>query len=429
MAPISHKKRMPTVVADESKAKKAKVLKIDPVQEKINMICGALEDPDFQAPCRSTLVAVASFALGAPKDERSKHQETMAGVLNEVFEEESTRLQGCITDAQASKADVDMEKQSRADTKESINTELEAKKEDVAAKEATLAEHESTLADAEVSREEALEAQSAADTALESLRAEKARILTAQHDSFEMLKDGAFELVKEQKRHIDVLKPLFKKLSVDASLHKVLPLALGMKPSDRGEFDLMVVQQLEETLAAHISSLEERLEVLSADLVEKSGAVEVTEAVIEYVTEKRDASSEALAAAKAEHVELDKKLCTAKRAVVAYQVAVIEANGDVDIARCNLERLQEVLEVLVQVRHRVGRDEPAEPEEEVVEEVVAEQASPEPMEEVVEEVTERPVLAPTKTSKQIEVGEPVQAELQAAGLASAEAYRAMAAVA
>merc|ERR1711985_5358 len=96
-------------------------------------------------------------------------------------------------------------------------------------------------------------------------------------------------------RHVSALKPLFKKeLSCDDSLTSAFQSALGKKPEERGTFDLMVCQQLDDALAKHIQSLDEKLNNFDTELAQKKAAMEGAQAVLDAAKEKQCSSSEAL---------------------------------------------------------------------------------------------------------------------------------------
>merc|ERR1719316_2479031 len=113
-------------------------------------------------------------------------------------------------------------------------------------KEAALTKAEGILKDCMTEVKKTAAKQSESQGELEALTAEKAKFLEVQQGSYEVMRDGNWEAPKDQKRHIAVLKPFFGEIGVEQSLITALSAALGKKPAERGEFDAMVMQQLEE---------------------------------------------------------------------------------------------------------------------------------------------------------------------------------------
>merc|ERR1719160_1853223 len=112
-----------------------------------------------------------------------------------------------------------------------------------------------SLKDAEEKLKDASSERSEAETTHQSLIIEKSECLTIQEDNLRPMKEGS-----GKRQNLSPLKTLFKKLCSDASMLNALPLALGRKPADRGQFDVMVVEYLEGTIAKHIASLGEKID-------------------------------------------------------------------------------------------------------------------------------------------------------------------------
>ena len=73
---------------------------------------------------------------------------------------------------------------------------------------------------------------------------------------------------KEQKASVSTTTKLVKKLHADASLMSALPSTLMKKAEARGEFDTMVLSQVETILTTHLQGLQKDLD--SAEEVKRT---------------------------------------------------------------------------------------------------------------------------------------------------------------
>jgi len=402
-----------------SKAKRAKVVApkpVDPVQEKINAVVAAIEDVEYEVAgpfsCREMLTAAAPIALKTLQDERHSYQETVFGMFAEVFEAEEMRRQGIVAEEKVKVEAADTEQAMRQAAKDSVEAEVQAKKEEIVAKKEVLSEDNKVVESEEMKLHEACEEKSCAEDENQIHMQDKEKCLQLQKEHFEMLKEGAWETMRDLRSHVSVLTPFFKKLSVDASLVTAMQSALGKKPVDRGSFDNMVVEQIQETLTKHLLSLEEKLASTEAVVAEKSTTADAIRATLEICQDKQTASSEAVRAAEVERKELEVAMKERTRAVKEQEASVAAVASELSIAEFRFEQVQEVKGFLTFLQERVEVPEAEPVVEEECEVVAAEAEQDIPMfEPVIEEVTPVPDVA-----KSMRLEQPVETDLRVAGM-------------
>jgi len=400
MAPSkkANTKRSTEAVAPKAKRAKAAAPKpVDPVQEKVDAVIAAMGDGDYEVPgpwsCREMLVAMAPSALRTLQDERHSYQETMFGMLAEVFETEETRREGCVAEVKVKLEASEAEQSTRQAAKDSADAEVQAKMEEIAGKKEVLAQDSAIVRSENAKLQEASEEKICAENDNQVHMTEKEKGLQMQNEHLEMLKDGQCENVRDQRSHLSALTPFFKKLSVDASLITAMPSALGKKPAERGSFDNMVVQQIEETLTKHLSSLDEKLASTEAVVAEKTATAEATSVTLEGCTEKQSASATTVSDAQQELKALKVALKEKMQDVEEQEHNLAKVNSELSVVEFQLHQVHEVKGFLTSLRERVVIPEP---------------------EPVVEEEPEEPELVPAKVvDEDVQMSAPVAAMIAA----------------
>lgn len=327
-------------VLPEAKRMKTAVNLEDPVQEKIKFLCDTIKEPEFEIAGgyanREMLLAMLPSVLSTARGVRNGYQQTMANMISDVFGAEEARLKNCLAEAQAKVDADDAELAPFNSAVEQANVAVQAKTEDIQMKEVALARAEGVLNDskAEVKATDAEE--SSAANALEAFTTEKENFLEVKQGNYEVMRDGNWDTPKDQKRHLVALKPFFGRIRVEESLVTALSSALGKKPAERGEFDVEVVQQLEDRVASGLSSLEEKVAAASAEASERKDLSIASTAVLEVAKEKKQVAVEAVETAKEELVTLEIALADAQKVLKDRKKLGMAFRRDRSSAKTNL---------------------------------------------------------------------------------------------
>lgn len=321
MPALGAKKREVTVAVDEvPAAKRAKAVEKpkpkDPVEQNTLLLHAALENMEFEIPGttnnRHMLLGVLPI-LATPREARNSYQQMMAGMFAEVFEKEESRLQQRVDVVQV-KTDADNEEIAACETViENAKTEKQAKKEEIRGKKDEFDEAEVVFDDARAELKATMDGRIQIEARAQALAQEKETFLEVQRNSFEALRDGLLE-GREVKQHIGKLKEFFQSIGVDNSLIMAYPSALSKKPEERGDFDAMVLQQLEEFVVNALTELEAKLAAATEEDAEQAGLVAASEAIVEVAKEKMTVRSDAVTATEEQLAGLETALKDARAA-------------------------------------------------------------------------------------------------------------------
>mmetsp|Transcript_117957 Transcript_117957/g.328682 ORF Transcript_117957/g.328682 Transcript_117957/m.328682 type:complete len:354 (+) Transcript_117957:71-1132(+) len=312
MAPAAGGKRS----AKEPAAPRQKKARKDPVLAGVLDAIGQAKDlPDS---CRAMFAAVAPRCLATPASERDKAQAAVVSWIEEVLGGVRARLQAVLDAADAQAADTDKARQSLEAKVAEAKAELTAKEEVVATKESSLTESSQAMVAAKGKLQEAREVETQGEAKLAEVRKEKQSFDTALEESIRFLREEEGFEAEQARQHSEALLPLAKRLGLDESMVLALPPVAVRRPSQRGQFDGMVLEQLE-------ASLRDKVTALDAEL---GAGVEANRALTEAVTaahagvaaaeEGQRTASDALAAA------LEERRLAA--AALAGATAALDAN-------------------------------------------------------------------------------------------------------
>lgn len=276
-------------VPPQPAAKKAKVS--DAVSKKIGIVCGALADDNIEVPCRAMLKIAAPMVMQIPSPMRHAYETNVARMIQDVFNtqqakftnqlEETTKV---VDQSQATKDSldseaVDIQKQLAAKVTE-VNSCRDQAYKDLQAKEVAgqvVKTAEKSLADFEEETK---------------IRKQDLEECTIALDIVKM----DMTTLPESDRSARVLQ-VSQKLqgaSADQSLQSATPLALQKKPEDRGTFDVMAIQQVEQLLQSHRLALEEAFQGRDDLKAQKEADVTSAKSAMQMATGQCRASKEKL---------------------------------------------------------------------------------------------------------------------------------------
>jgi hypothetical protein len=352
--------------AKHQEPKRAKI--VDPTEEKCDVVAAVLsEASDLPEACRNMLRAAVPSALSVVASARHECQANVVAMIGDVFASMEAGLEARSVDA-ASKVDSAVANTARlealqGDAENALTRKLEA----VEAARAKLQENEVCRARAQAALQEATAAQKQGSESMSLISDEKAAYEAAMKDSFTPLKDGAPEVASNSKQHVEVILPLCKPIGLDQSLLNAFPSAAAKKLDDRGTFDSMVFQQLEEDISKHIASLAEKLSSGAPAAAEHMVAVQTAQAVVDAAMEEQSERNNALQAAKEEQREAEGTLKAAKQAVRDSMPQQRTAETERDAAQTRLADFRQG--PLATLRDLSGREEDS--EQHAVEEIGA----------------------------------------------------------
>lgn len=245
---------------------------------------------------------------------------------------------------------------------ESAKSSLGSQKETVkACKEALKAATEANKASKEV-----LTAANAAvkdfATELQGITDEKAHIDKVYSENFLVMKTAESVSAGDAKSHVKEISNTLKKISCEPSLQLALTPAFKKQVAERGDFDKIAIDGVEDHFKSKIASLAEEIANAGKTKAAKDGAAAEAQTAHDATEAKRQECIAALKAAQDTQVEKENALSAAEKNVEATTKAASKALKEnaheqhgLDKAKGNLASFQFLLE-------RVTPPEPEEPE-------------------------------------------------------------------
>merc|ERR1712007_304656 len=123
----------------------------------------------------------------------------------------------------------------------------------------------------------------------------------------------------QMKKKNNSLVTLAKNMQLDASLQQAFPGVLAKAPSERGQFDLVILEQLEAAFTKHITEVTAQLQSLSPVLEKHEVALQVAKDLLAQAQEKCRASEENVNALSARNLECEETLQSAERALESLE--------------------------------------------------------------------------------------------------------------
>eukprot|EP00746_Dinoflagellata_sp_MGD_P160244 gnl/MRDRNA2_/MRDRNA2_86859_c0_seq1.p1 gnl/MRDRNA2_/MRDRNA2_86859_c0~~gnl/MRDRNA2_/MRDRNA2_86859_c0_seq1.p1 ORF type:complete len:418 (+),score=146.42 gnl/MRDRNA2_/MRDRNA2_86859_c0_seq1:113-1366(+) len=317
---------------------------VTPVEKRVNTIMNALASVGPES-CRSMLVAAAPIALKVPKDERHADQEEVFAMLKEIFDADKTRWQSRVADANSVLESAVAEQTEKDTLKDDANAAVKAQKEVVRSKVEAQCNADDLVKDCKETYASAVSMYESCERTRDALAEEQKNGL-ALADAIKGLKEGSIENPKECKKHIEKVTKLVQSRGADEALVKTLPQILRRKPEERGNFDEMALQQLDECMKDHLHSLASKLDDAEKDQTEHQTAVTAWTAGIQVAEDKKKECDDAFDAASAQEAELQMQLNNARKILKEQGAVVKRKKSDLATEECGLQCAEEVLEAL-----------------------------------------------------------------------------------
>mmetsp|Transcript_30725 Transcript_30725/g.95526 ORF Transcript_30725/g.95526 Transcript_30725/m.95526 type:complete len:373 (-) Transcript_30725:72-1190(-) len=250
--------------------------------------------------CRAMLLAGAPACLATPADQRHELQAVTVSWIDKVFDGVEAKLQEA---AEAASAEVDSAKTKKEGLEGEVagaQAAADARAEAVKGKDGELAAARQAVKDAKAKLTAAKAAQKTGDAGLKQASDAKAKLEAALAEHMEYLKKEEGFDPKQAGAHMKKLVPIAKQLKLDESLMTALSSASTQPPSKRGEFDNMVIGQLEAGIQGKADEHDATLKAGEAGAAERAAAVATAQGEVEEAEKAEDAASNALSAAKEE---------------------------------------------------------------------------------------------------------------------------------
>jgi septal ring factor EnvC (AmiA/AmiB activator) len=248
----------------------AKKLKLDPALASV--VDAIKKSGHLPERCRAMLIDMVPFSLALPADMRLESQAEVVEMIAETLQITKTDMEGSVS---STNTELESLKGIMADSEgavKEVDAALSAQKEAVEAAKASLDEATTTTNGCRQSLADQQSMQAASDAKLTSAKEEKATLEAVVNEHFKTPMEAS------EGPHFDALEPFIQDLQLDTSLLEALPGACSKTKEDRGNFDNVVLQTLETSLADKINRLNETIVAETPAAAEREAAVKEAEA-------------------------------------------------------------------------------------------------------------------------------------------------------
>lgn len=336
MAPAAKKVIAVKRSAQDAKAPKTKQAKVDPaLQPVIEAIHGATE---LTATCRQMLLAMLGNTLCVPSDKRDAAQVRVVEMIREVMDTTRERLQKNVATEEANVASLDCRRDALTEACAQADERTAAKAHAVATGKATVAEFEHAVAATASSLAATKESQQAGDEMLEASARELEDVTAALKEHFTALNS---EIWQEEctRPHLEVLVATLKRsCGKDETLVVTVPQCFSKAPSDRGDFDKMVIEQVEKCLTGRATELESVLEAGAGAKSERAAAVEAADRIASEAAARRRAAADDFFNLQVESENAIEAARVAGKEIADLDLELKSAAKALDVARAGLQR-------------------------------------------------------------------------------------------
>lgn len=287
----------------------------DPVQLKIDAVCDALRNPEYDVNCREMLLVAAPLALReVTNDGAHEWYSNVVNMISDTFTAQNIRLKERRAEKQALVDGADEQHRVLEGQLNNTESQLQAKQMDIDAKRATQDTHMAYLTECQDNSTRAVKEYMLAKAALGKLVWMKEKHLKEQNEDLDMAREKAMAL---------------------------------------GGFDSNVnVSELDNFMNTHLSNLAQQIQDAQGRVAEKEAKKQEAALAVEAAQAPLTASSEAVANAETEREALDTELTNAQQAIEEHHVSVKNAGNDVEIAQSDLDALQNVMNQFQELRER-----------------------------------------------------------------------------
>lgn len=337
------------------KAKKATKGKtqVDPVQQRIAVVCEALQKEKLHssANCSDMLIASAPYALGELKEKRHEWYQNVVSMMGDVFNKQQTHLQEKLAEKQAVIDGVNAQQGTLQAQKQSLEDKIQAHQMDLDTKKTTQEANKALLKERDNRLNQLKDEITNANNLFSSLVETKER----KHS----LKETAWDTSKDQSRNPETVNAILEGIPIPQGLKVAVPFALYQNPATRNSFDNITVMELEKFITTHIANLDQQIQDTKKGVAEKEAELLTSQAAIESAQQQLQLSAEMVANATTAKEGLNAELKELQKSLKQHQPAMKSATADMQQEQSSLDAFQDILNQFAMLKDRTEVPEPA----------------------------------------------------------------------
>jgi len=290
-----------------TKRVKAPAQDVDPLMEKCTLVYNAIEAA-AQLPegASAMLKSVLPLCLGVCQAERHEYMQSVAKIAADELAKVKAMYQEVVSREEATIGSLDEEKQQLEAARAEMSADWEGKAAALQARKSELARDARAFQAARRAHEDAQARQASGEAGAAAAGRRRADLESASRDLLQPLKEGT---TADENGAPELARLLCERLGglIDLSdtLAATIPSVLGKATADRGPFDTIAIQQLEEAIEKQLAFL--ATVIRDGDSMQAACAEETRLAVaaFEAAQERQNASAAAFTAAQKDNDDVE----------------------------------------------------------------------------------------------------------------------------
>jgi hypothetical protein len=266
--------------------------------------------------CRSMLIDMMPFSLVLPSDSRLDVHTQVVGMIEETLLRSKAAMESSVSSTKCQVEDINTQVAELASVVQESEAAVTAQKERVETAKSCLADAtdaanmcETVLADKKL-------LQKSGDAKLTDAQQERNALDIAFKSHFQVPMENT------ESPHFKELEPFLLKLELETSLLDALPGTCAKTKENRGNFDNVVLEELDKALAKKLAALDDVIEAETPAMDERAAAVRIAEEELETKKEAQATAKEEFENAQTLASTRGDDLSKAKQAVQDLQLRV-----------------------------------------------------------------------------------------------------------
>jgi len=306
------------------------------IHHSINAVKAALKNKEYELPnlpheAKELLLATADFAFKSEAADRHRVQSTNVRFIGEFIQDVRAKLEGALDDTRRFVEGAN-------ETEGELEANLEAAKQALSAKKDEIKEREGVKKADTVALEEAAGNVEKAKITEKELEKQKAH-LTKEHtnangvfeECFLVLKENPTVDKKAQKGQMKRISQQLAAMNAGDSMTKGLPSALLKSLEERGDFDRMTINAVEELFKKACAEREARISAQDASMQAAADATEAAKQNSEHAQMKLQESTVNLSNAEDEKEQCGENVKNAHHEIKEHAKKVKSATGQLKV--------------------------------------------------------------------------------------------------
>jgi len=256
-------------VASATNTSAAKKVKSNPVYAEIQD--GLKKAQHLPAQCRDMLAAMVPASLATVREDRSEHQKTVIQWVEDALQQEKDKLTAEANTIAAKLSELEAGKAERVAEVQEAEAALVEKKETVSLRKNALAEATIAMTATKKMLAEKQEEQRVCDSDYLAMKKEQETLAAAFVEHFKVPLDAGEAL------HYEELQPFLRNLDLEESFMVSAPSSCMKTPDQRGSFDNVVLQALEQALLDRATQIKDVVSNRSPESVAREVGVQKAE--------------------------------------------------------------------------------------------------------------------------------------------------------